>query len=357
MMKRLFLYLALLCACFSSCTENKSESYQIIDASKHDFDDWKTFFEIKEIVPLEQTSSSLVTMASKCKVRDGKVYFADFKLKSIFVFDNKGKFQFEVGKIGYSKSEYMDFRDFNLDEKNAQLSIMDERSMLFYDLNTGKFQKREKHATPVGIDYFKYATIGKGKYLMFSIDDEFSISEMDEKLNMKGLRKREGYQMDSERFFMSKEDLLVLPDYGQFTIDAYRNGKLYPKYKLSFGNEALPAKYVANDYEEFEKIDGMQKYFKFVSDAMENDKWFYASVIGPKQTFYHVFYNKRNQKSYVGADNEQLGFTLIDMDDTYIYGLVYLDFVKEKSLIYPYIKDYVKKGFGNPLLVKLQIAK
>ena len=93
--KTLFLGTCLLTACSQSNQLNDCTSIKINNTQ---YEKWSSFFNIEEIVPLEQTDKSLVTMASKCSVNDGMVFFSDFRLKSLFVFGLDGKFKFEVGK-------------------------------------------------------------------------------------------------------------------------------------------------------------------------------------------------------------------------------------------------------------------
>lgn len=173
-MKKIIMLLVGICTCLVACTEQAS--IEVIDVQNHQFTDWTSLLSVDEVVPLENTSSSLLTVAAKCKIKDGLILFQDFKRKSLFVFDEQdGKFMYEIGKVGYSESEHTDF-------------------------------------------------------LLYSPGKDYSISKLSHEGNVEGLRKRKGYQMESERFFSSENHSLVLPDYGCFVMDTYHNGKLCPKY-------------------------------------------------------------------------------------------------------------------------------
>lgn len=97
-----------------ACTESPSATEcEVIDVKQPEFANWASLLSIEEVVPLENTNSSLLTVASKCRVEGNLILFQDFKLKSLFVFDkHNGKFKYEVGKVGYSESEHVDFLDF-----------------------------------------------------------------------------------------------------------------------------------------------------------------------------------------------------------------------------------------------------
>lgn len=77
-----------LCACMVACTESPSVTEcEVIDVKQPKFTNWASLLSIAEVVPLENTNSSLLTVASKCRVEGNLILFQDFKLKSMFVFD------------------------------------------------------------------------------------------------------------------------------------------------------------------------------------------------------------------------------------------------------------------------------
>lgn len=341
-----------------ACTENNlNDECKDIDVRHHNFEQWDDFFMIETVVPLESSSSSLVSVAAKCRVRDGLVLFQDFKEKSMFVFNQKdGKFKYEIGKLGYSESEHMDFLDFNYDGKKTIITILDERGLASFDVRNGQFLNRKKNVNGASVDYCRFVVRGNDT-LLYSPDMDFTVSRLVDGEKTDGLRKSKGFQMQSERFFSSGDNVLVFPDYGCFTIDTYQNGELMPKYKLNFGNESLPLKYIPKDYEDFDKTDNMSPYFKSVQQCLENSKWLYVLVVGPKQTYYNVFFDKLNGKVYAGKMSMDLGLTLVDADETGFWGLVYPSDLSKKSIFYTYFKKLVQGSQGNPLLVKLKINK
>lgn len=351
-------FLLFLCVCVIACTENNlNDECKVIDVRHHNFDQWDDFFKIENVVPLESSSSSLVSIAAKCKVRDGLVLFQDFKEKSMFVFCQKnGKFKYEIGKLGYSESEHMDFLGFNYDGKNSRITILDEHGLASFDAKNGKFIGRNKSVNGASVDYCRFLIHGIDT-LLYSPDMDFTISRLSNGENMDGLRKSTGFQMQSERFFSLGDNILVLPDYGCFTIDTYQNGRMLPKYKLNLGKESLPVTYIPTFYEDFDKTDNMSPYFKSVQQCLENSSWLYVLLVGPKQTYYNVFYDKHNDKIYAGKMSMDLGLILVDVDDTGFWGLVYPSDLSKKSIFYKHFKKQVQESQGNPLLVKLKINK
>lgn len=348
--------LLLSCILLLGCADRSdSEKCKTVNVEKTDYSDWASLLKVEKVIPLEQSSSSLVTMASKCLVRDGKVLFADFKLKSIFVFDTSGKFLFSCGKVGYSKSEHTDLWDFAVNEDENTLEILDEKGVASYDLKSGKFIKRDRRVNKSSSEYTKFMPMPNGSRLLFAADSEYSISCMLPDGNISGLRKRNGFQMTYGRFFKSDEATLVLPDYGCFTVDAYSDGKLVPKYILDFGTEALPQNMIADSYEAFSKTDNLEKYFKATTNVMENKKWLFASVVGPKHTYYTVLYNKDSGHVYAGPNDSKFAVAFVDMDDSGIYGLAYPGMLPEGSPLVPVVEACVGKNFENPVLLKMNV--
>ncbi len=345
-----------LCACMVACTENPSATEcEVIDVKQPKFTNWASLLSITEVVPLENTNSSLLTVASKCRVEGNLILFQDFKLKSLFVFDkHNGKFKYEVGKVGYSESEHVDFLDFSVDTEHSLITILDERGTTLFDENNGKFLRRDRSINKSGTDYCRFMVVGNDT-LLYSPYKDYSISKLSQDKRIEDLRKRNGIQMENERFFSMDDNNLVLPDYGCFVIDTYKKGKLYPKYLLDFGSEALPEKYISDKYDDFEKTDNMKRYFKSVQMCFENSKWLYALVVGPQQKYYMVFYDKNLKKAYAGPLDIELGISIVDVDETGFWALVYPMEFSEKSPFYPSLKDKLKAYPNNPMLVKIKL--
>lgn len=69
-----------LCACMVACTESPSVTEcEVIDVKQPKFTNWASLLSIEEVVPLENTNSSLLTVASKCRVEGNLILFQDFK--------------------------------------------------------------------------------------------------------------------------------------------------------------------------------------------------------------------------------------------------------------------------------------
>ena len=63
------------------------------------------------------------------------------------------------------------------------------------------------------------------------------------------------------------------------------------------------------------------------------------------------FITKRTNKHTQVHQIKNTGLTVIGVKSDIFYALIYPDFVTKESYIYNLIKDYLDKGFMNPLLV------
>lgn len=350
----LILSASLLTACTQSSLLNDCTTIKLNPTENKN---WEDILDVEDVVPLEQTHKSLLTMASQCKVKDGKVFFADYKLKSLFVFDVNGNFKFEAGTTGMAAYEHAMLNDFCYNAKDKKISILDERGIANYDASNGQFLNREKLLDTRMVVYEKFKDLADGSKLLFSSSDKYSISLKYKSGKIKGLRERDGFQLITDRFSPGKDGILVSPDYGHFVIDCYRDGQLFPKYDLDFGTQALPQKYISKKYEDFMKTSMMKPYFKSVISAMENGHWLYVSVVGPEQKYYDIFFDKLTGNVYAGRANMSIGMNIVDIDDDYLYALAYLDYMKEDSPFYKHFKKYKDEGFGNPILVKFRFKE
>ena len=70
---------------------------------------------------------------------------------------------------------------------------------------------------------------------------------------------------------------------------------------------------------------------------------------------YMVFYDKNLKRVYAGPLDIELGISLVDVDETGFWALVYPMEFSEKSPFYPSLKDKLKAYPNNPMLVKIKL--
>lgn len=353
-MKRL-LYLALMLLIVSSCSNNEQD-VKIIKADKIDFNDWASLMEIVEVVTFPETQSApKLSVANECMVTDHRIFFWDNSAGLVYAYDIEGNYLFTVGGIGRSDREYISINDIALTPDQSEIHILDKSGVKEYDAETGAFLRKKTFSSIDCSTIQAFQPCGNDEFYVFTREKDHSICKIDADDKITMLRKRNGYQMVYKRFLLTNNRYMILPDYGQFTIDSIKENKIVPSYKIDLGSNSLPKNMIPADFESFAKVDDSKDYFKVVLDSYENDEFLYALLVGPNHVFYDLFYSKAKDKVYMGPTDDSTNIVFVGMDNEYLYGLVYLDYVKETSPYYDLLSPYKEKNLLNPLLVKLKL--
>ena len=354
-MKKYLLIPLLSIACLFSCTSGGQTDAVSIRIENPDFSNWSSLIAVDSIVPLEQTDSSLLSVASTFKVGKSKMLFSDYKANNVYVFDRSGRFLFVAGGIGRSVSEHITVRDIGFSHDQTRIEILDERGIAVYDSDDGGFIERKTIKDRMKNDYYSFLTMDNGYLLFTPHDDEYSVMRANGRNETEGIREKKSYGLAYKHFWGNADNALVLPDYGCYDIDGYADGRLRAKYRLDFGGQSLPKSKIPLTSEEFDKVDAVNEYFKFISSAIETEDYLYVAAVGPAQTYYDIFYNKETGKTYSGKRDHTLGLVVVDADREFFYGLVYLDYMDETSQFYSHFKEYGVTDMKNPLLIKFHI--
>lgn len=88
------------------------------------------------IVPLETNRDCLIGNIDKMLIENDTIYVLDEKIaRSLFVFDNNGKFIRKIGKLGNGPGEYRKPRSFSIDTENKRINIYGVGKILNYTLS------------------------------------------------------------------------------------------------------------------------------------------------------------------------------------------------------------------------------
>lgn len=97
-------------------------------------------------IPLETPKGHTIAHIKKIFYNKGKFYIVDYKKKhSVYCFNIKGKFLFEINNVGKGPGEYIELTDACLTYNKGSLALADisQNKILFYDLN-GVFINEQK---------------------------------------------------------------------------------------------------------------------------------------------------------------------------------------------------------------------
>ena len=341
----------------SGCASHPADSDDIVvDFGNADFSRWENVMEIDTILPLGEPKDSLIlSLANKCIFADGKILFSDYKDGNLYAFDSDGKFLYRAGQKGQGKGEYSRIRDIAISADSSLIEVLDGISIKRYSATDGKFVDEVSLPDIKMSRFYQFQPLENGKYLLFTPDEEYSIQLYTPGDGIRNLREKKGAQVITTRFVKTKEDIVVLPDYGQFTLDSFNGKELTQRCRLDFGGKTLPESQLPKDTEELQNVDMLPEYFKMVMNYIDSDSLVYMRCVGPEQTYYDIFLNKDSSKNYAGPSDRKNNIVTIGADGSKMLGLVYPEYVNTSSSIYPAVSRYVDAGHDNPLLIKYSI--
>ena len=341
-----------------SCAQHKSANSQeeTIHLENVGFTDWLSVLQMKRVIPLKGNPDSLLTVARKILVNDKHILFWDYKLKCVYAYDRQGNFLYDIGRQGEADFECADLRDVAFSgPDDSHVELLDATGILTFDAQNGTFLGKKKLNGIQVADFNKFAPLSDDSYLFFDNVGDYTIYVWKDG-QLKGIRKHTGTQLIVD-FFYATDGMpcLVLPNYGQFTIDEFRDGTLVPKYHLDFGSKALPESDLPKTSQQFTQVDRREEYFKCVTDVQENEHLLYAKVRGPAQ-YYDVIKEKKDGRVWIGSADISSGMDIIGIHDQYLCAVVYPEYISEDSSLYPYIKKhFAKKEDAYPVLIEFSI--
>lgn len=348
-------YVVVLLLTFCSCHQEGGQEGLEFDCTTSNVDDWGKHINIEECLPLEYPDSLGLGDAYKCVFGGGRMVYWDYSRKELYSYATDGRFLGKIGAEGRSKSEYIGIKDIFLDKDGERLYVLDELGILSYDMKTGEFVSREKPELPDFHEYWKFAVLSTGHYLLFNPQPHGSGTVIDyHDGEWKDLRKAGFFQLACERFYYSGNQLCVISDYGDFFIDTYQDGGLSRAVTFKFSN-SLPEEKKPRDFRSFGRIAEERDWCKCIRDACETKRWIFANVEGSEQKLHWVFGDKKTRKVLSGLMNLDDGLQVVGGDEDCFYGILSPEMVSDKS----YLKDWVKASHSEeepqPMLVKFRV--
>ena len=316
-----------------------------------------------EIIPLETTKESLIKEISKLVFYDNKYYILDYPLSKIFVFDEMGKFLFNIDNRGNGPNEYVHIGSFNIDPYNHQLIILSavDRSLHFYDLD-GHFKNKIK-LPEIERAYKTIQSLNKDTIVFWTFDlsnrmKYYSLSEN---------------KIIHEDFPEEKKDIFCTDE---FPINGYlcraltdkvytlKKGKTQIAYTWDFGEENNLSKVI---YPQTQERESFLKYGDDVYSSRivnhligrhgQNNRYLYAQVI-IKRRYINVFYNKLDKTTLLfEKTKENATINPVEWTDEYIISITG-DIKKEEilpsNLLNKELSDKLKQlqEDDNPILIK-----
>lgn len=343
---------------FNSCKHtdrivNIDQEFQI-DYDNNETFKWFSQAIVETVIPLELTDNSILGLAKKCIVRNNLIIFVDYKQKEVFVFDIQGNFKYSINNIGQGMEEYISINDVQFNWNNTEIMILDDRAIIGYDCNNGKFRERINITDLINksqsIPFFNFINPNKDIFYLWTDMGEYTLykSEIN---NCYGINKRKSYELINERFsYTYNGDYLLYPDYGKFDIQDIKTGNI--KYKINLGNKALPENLLPQNSKEFDKIN-KEYYFKCITNIKESKDGLYLQIVNPYNKYYEIYINKKTGDIIKGAYNTEDGLNIVDVENEFFYALIYPQYLSNSSKFNKILKPYLSDD-ANPILLKMK---
>lgn len=266
--------------------------------------DWNSKIRIDGVIPLDTKDNCLLSYARKCIVADSKIIYYDEKQKTIFVFNDTGVFLYEIDALGGGEGEYTIIKDVIMSYDQKNLLILDNVSILAFDIETGKFQYRVILDEKIASNFYQFANVDNECFYFWSIDkDNCLYSYENGKIYV--MQKRIGFPYVSQKFFYDSEGTLsLLPDYGRFNIEEIKNRDVHTKYIFDFGKWTLPQTLIPANTMEFNESD-QKPFFKGILSAFETGKYIFLNTVSPDMSLYNICVNKQ-KKFFLGIKIKML---------------------------------------------------
>lgn len=137
--------LNILCVLLCSCgkEKNNNNAYNINERLNFEVKVDSVLSEkIKSIdfLALDNVESTEIYDLDKVLFKNNYIYMADFHGHKIVVYDMSGKFQFVIDKKGAGVGEYLEIKNFTVDQKNIYIIDNYNHKIFMYDCQTGNFE-------------------------------------------------------------------------------------------------------------------------------------------------------------------------------------------------------------------------
>ena len=330
---------------------------------KGNFDD---YFDSYSLIPLETTTSSIISKISRIYFCKGKIFILDKKTNQIFIFNKNGKFFKKINSKGKGPNEYVGLRDFTINEDTNEIIVYSyfPKKILVYNFE-GQFvkqfnqKKEEKEYRNIAYD---------GKKYLFLLD---KVEEGEPFLIEKSLN------LETENTFLNAEikdkifDIvsfgvpnIIKSNSGLYTSFVYsdtiykynKSSGFEAKYYIDFGAQKTPLQeYKTQKHNFFSNTVNNRKYGFGITDFRETKNFVIFKYHGYKMIIYSKKDKKANKissfyKGYISFSN----YKAHDDNDDNIISIVDAELFSSKMNFFDknedkwnQVPDKIKEIFKN----------
>jgi len=290
---------------------------------------WDSVINIDSVIPLETTSKSGIGQFYKGLVHNNKIFMFDRRNHIGLVFNNDGRFIRKIGINGRGPQEYLEFRDFSINDDN--IYVLDYQKIHCYDIETGQYQYNIKFHSDKGFNPSNLLVFDDNTYYLWNSNPD--VWEPN-KGKFYRLKKYKGDDViaelfeykyktsDDNRFYWDSEGTYYMaPVDGDYNIYKISMDSIYNVFKLDFGNKALSSEEIDKLRNSGERNAYLRSnYFKGIYNIFEISNYIYFGCIGPKSYRYEGLINKETGEIRFGRWDYRKSPQFFYSDGKFLYG-------------------------------------
>lgn len=272
--------------------------------------DLKTISKTVRIIPLKKSlTAQVIGNPSKIVKHNNRLFLLDKSTKTILVYTMQGDYLFSINKHGQGPGEFMAINNFFIADNNLTLIDHQLLKLLSFSTDTGKFIREKKFPTTDFSNFIKH----DAHYLVLNppLDnkkesDKFLLTVMNDKFKTQSryLPYKGGSNIlfsSGEAFQLVAGEISILPTYSQ-TIYGFKEGKIYPKLTLDFGNHNMDRnellsnpKYTSDPLSFPKRLKELPSIYFLNNIESEQYHWFFYSYKGDR---YSSLFKKKDGLVY-----------------------------------------------------------
>ena len=281
-------------SCQTPVTQNKIETIKV-NLTQAELKLSGVFSDV-ELVKLETTDNSLLSMISKSYLGDSLIFISS--AHELFLFKRSGEFVNKISRIGNGPEEYVRLSDFDVNEAMGEVYILDKSQQRIVVYN---YDGEYLNTYPVGFWAIKVIKERNDELFLYSGNEEspsndykiniMKTSSINDKLFQIDNRKKSYLHVNSTQNFYWNDGMLYF--FEAFNDTIYNLTKGAPHYYISYDG-ATPDSFFDRDFQnimsffqEFNKAN----YVNSTYNAFESDDSFFFSCFYSGVKYFNV-YNK-----------------------------------------------------------------
>lgn len=306
----------------SECGLKKPESARIKVPEKFDHLLLSEVVDSIRYVPLETRADCLIGSVTKLLCVENRIYILDRDIsKTLFVFDDTGKFLFRLGRKGKGPGEFTRPNDFLLDPAGRKIIVLDQNlsKLSFFDFDGTFLRDLRLGFAPffiAGVNENTYACyLG---YLPFREQNQIIKSNL-VLIDTLGIVKGKFFFYETGKdplryypqttFYSSPAGTVFIPPL-ENSVYLVTSSGVSLSYTIDLGIESLPNDYIRSMKPQHELVDGLRAYRHSVYNFFETSSWIYFSFFDKKEVA-SCFYSKVSGEAKAAsaiADNIDGGY-------------------------------------------------